>query len=541
MDKERWSGGTVPHHRPSLTTARIILHHLSHAALFFHVYETHASLLFVFNVNTSCFHCCSIPSVSAELPESLPHINKMMEWTAAHIQRLGGKVTLQPNPVATPERPLPPILLAQFIVDPAKKTLCVYGHLDVQPAAKEDGWDSDPFVLTERDQKLFGRGSTDDKGPALSWLWVIECHQALNIELPVNIKLMYEGMEEYGSEGIFETIVAEAGQPGKFLYDVDFVCISDNYWLGKTKPCLTYGLRGIAYFTLSVKCCEQDLHSGVLGGTVHEAMTDLVHLMATLVDSSGKILVPGIMDDVAPVTPEEEALYDGISFSLQDYQEENRISSGKLLHGNKKSLLMARWRYPTLSLHGIEGAFAGGGAKTVIPSKVIGKFSLRLVPDQDPARIEKVVKQHLESEFAKLGSPNKMQVELIHGAKAWLSSPKHPNYEAAAAATRQVYGVDPDYTREGGSIPITSAIEDATGMNVLLLPIGACDDMAHSQNEKYNVLNLMNGIKVLALYIHELGKIKGPKPSECRCVPLTEEELMVPGAFMKGFRCKCEM
>ena len=464
-----------------------------------------------------------------------------MEWTAAHIQRLGGKVTLQPNPVATPERPLPPILLAQFIVDPAKKTLCVYGHLDVQPAAKEDGWDSDPFVLTERDQKLFGRGSTDDKGPAISWLWVIECHQALNIELPVNIKLMYEGMEEYGSEGIFETIVAEAGQPGKFLYDVDFVCISDNYWLGKTKPCLTYGLRGIAYFTLSVKCCEQDLHSGVLGGTVHEAMTDLVHLMATLVDSSGKILVPGIMDDVAPVTPEEEALYDGISFSLQDYQEENRISSGKLLHGDKKSLLMARWRYPTLSLHGIEGAFAGGGAKTVIPSKVIGKFSLRLVPDQDPARIEKVVKQHLECEFAKLGSPNKMQVELIHGAKAWLSSPKHPNYEAAAAATRQVYGVDPDYTREGGSIPITSAIEDATGMNVLLLPIGACDDMAHSQNEKYNVLNLMNGIKVLALYIHELGKIKGPKPSECRCVPLTEEELMVPGAFMKGFRCKCEM
>ena len=463
-----------------------------------------------------------------------------MDWTAAHIQRLGGTYRFAPNPVATTERPLPPILMAEFTSDPKKKTLCVYGHLDVQPAAKEDGWDTDPFVLTEKDGKLFGRGSTDDKGPALSWLWIIEAHKELGIELPVNVKLLYEGMEEFGSEGFFETIVAEA-KPGKFLDDVDFFCISDNYWIGKKKPCLTYGLRGLAYFKVSVKCCEQDLHSGVLGGTIHEAMTDLVHLMASLIDSKGNILVKGVMDDVKPVTSEEEALYDTLEFSVDEYMTENRISSGKLMQDDKKSLLMARWRYPTLSLHGIEGAFAGGGAKTVIPSKVIGKFSMRLVPDQDPSRIEKVVKAHLESVFSTLGSPNKMDVELIHGAKAWLSSPKHPNYEAAARAAEKVYGVPPDFTREGGSIPITPALEDATGVNVLLLPIGACDDMAHSQNEKYNVSNLMNGIKVLCQYIHELGKIEGPKPSSCRCVPLTDEELMVPGAFMKGFRCKCEM
>ena len=134
-----------------------------------------------------------------------------------------------------------------------------------------------------------------------------------------------------------------------------------------------------------------------------------------------------------------------------------------------------------------------------------------------------------------------MKIDLIHGAKAWLSSPKHPNYEAAAAAQAAVYGTAPDYTREGGSIPLTSTLEDATGMNVLLLPIGACDDQAHSQNEKYNVTNMMNGIKVLGLYLHELGKIPGPKPSSCRCIPLTPDELMVPGAFLKGFRCKCVM
>jgi nonspecific dipeptidase len=179
---------------------------------------------------------------------------------------------------------------------------------------------------------------------------------------------------------------------------------NSNYWVGKKKPCLTYGLRGLAYFELSVKGCEQDLHSGVLGGSVHEAMTDLIALMGTLVDTNGKILVDGVMNSVKPLTPEEEALYETIDFDVEAFKEENKIKSvsDKLLHDNKKDLLMHRWRYPSLSLHGIEGAFAGVGAKTVIPAKVIGKFSLRLVPDQDPKQIETVVKAHLNKEFAKV-------------------------------------------------------------------------------------------------------------------------------------------
>lgn len=168
----------------------------------------------------------AIPSVSANLEEHLGDIQKMMQYAATEIDQLGGTYELRDNPKGTH---LPPILLGSFITDPTLKTVCVYGHLDVQPAAKEDGWDTDPFVLTEKDGKLFGRGSTDDKGPALSWLWVIEAHQKLNIDLPVNIKMLYEGMEESGSEGITEVIVAEAVD-GKFLSDVDFFCISDNYW-----------------------------------------------------------------------------------------------------------------------------------------------------------------------------------------------------------------------------------------------------------------------------------------------------------------------
>jgi nonspecific dipeptidase len=348
----------------------------------------------------------AFPSISAELDEHLHDIINMMEWTQGHIERLGGTVTMAPNPLATAHAKLPPILMASFAKDPNKKTVCVYGHLDVQPAAKDDGWDTDPFVLTEKDGKLYGRGSTDDKGPALSWLWVIEAHQKLGIEMPVNIKILFEGMEENGSEGLYETIQMEA-QPGKFLHDVDFFCISDNYWLGKNKPCITYGLRGIAYFQLEVHGCEQDLHSGVLGGTVHEAMTDLIQLMSTLVQSgSGKILIDGVYDDVKPVTPEEEALYEPIDFHIEDYMEENKVKSvaGKLLHNDKKSCLMHRWRFPTLSLHGIEGAFSGPGAKTVIPAKVKGKFSLRLVPDQDPKKIEALVRAHIDREFSKVGN-----------------------------------------------------------------------------------------------------------------------------------------
>ena len=137
------------------------------------------------------------------------------------------------------------------------------------------------------------------------------------------------------------------------------------------------------------------------------------------------------------------------------------------------------------------------------PAKVTGKFSIRLVPDQTPKRIEELVTQHINDKFASLKSPNKLEIKSLHGAKPWLSNPKHPNFAAAARATKIVYGAEPDYTREGGSIPITSAFEDATQMNVCLLPVGACDDMAHSQNEKYNKRNLVNGIKVSSFAIDQ--------------------------------------
>lgn len=157
------------------------------------------------------------------------------------------------------------MLLGTLGNDPNKKTVLVYGHLDVQPALITDGWDTDPFVLTEKDGKLYGRGATDDKAPVLGWIHALQAYKGINSEIPVNLKFVFEGMEESGSEGLDDLIFS---LKDTFLKGVDYCVISDNYWLGKTKPCLTYGLRGVCYFFIEVECAKKDLHSGVFGGTV---------------------------------------------------------------------------------------------------------------------------------------------------------------------------------------------------------------------------------------------------------------------------------
>ncbi|XP_013109891.2 cytosolic non-specific dipeptidase [Stomoxys calcitrans] len=448
----------------------------------------------------------AIQSVSA-WPDKRAEIQHMVEWTAEKLKALGTEIEfadIGEQQLADGKKiPLPNVILGDLGKDPKKKTVLVYGHLDVQPALKEDGWDTEPFVLTEKDGKLYGRGASDDKGPVLCWIHAIEAFQKLNIELPVNVKFVLEGMEESGSENLDELLME---RKDGFLANTDYVCISDNYWLGKKRPCLTYGLRGLVYFTVEVECARKDLHSGVFGGTVHEAMPDLCWLLSTLVDKDTKILVPGIERDIAPLLHNENEIYQKIDYEVDDYK--NDIGASQLPHNEDKTkLLMARWRYPSLSIHGIEGAFYEPGAKTVIPAKVIGKFSIRLVPNQDPDHITECVTKYLNQKWAERGSPNKMKVALVSGGKPWTEDPNHPHYEAAKTAIKHVFKVEPDMTREGGSIPVTLTLQEATGKNVILVPVGACDDGAHSQNEKIDIYNYIEGTKLLGAYLYEVGKL----------------------------------
>ena len=389
----------------------------------------------------------AIPSISAD-DSRRPDVVRMGNFLADELKKLGAEVELRPlgKQPHKEHLDLPPVVLARYGRDTSKRTILVYGHYDVQPAEKSDGWATEPFELTvDSKDRMFGRGSTDDKGPVLGWLNAIEAHQKVGMDFPVNLLMCFEGMEEYGSEGLEDLVIAEGK---KFFGDADAVCISDNYWLGTEKPCLTYGLRGCNYYSVEISGPGADLHSGVFGGTAQEPMTDLVRVLASLVDTDGKIQIPGIMEQVAAVTKDEEDLYEGIAFTMDNLHES--LGSKTTIFEDKKSTLMARWRYPSLSVHGIEGAFSAPGAKTVIPAKVIGKFSIRTVPDMDIDKTNACVQKFVEEQFAKLKSKNTMSMHPLHTGKWWVASPKHWNFAAAAKAVERVWGVEPDFTREGG-------------------------------------------------------------------------------------------
>jgi len=407
------------------------------------------------------------------------------------------KLGKQPPPVINKDLELPPIILSKFGNDPLKKTILVYGHYDVQPASINDGWDNEPFKLIEKNDILYGRGSSDDKGPVMGWLNVIEAHKELGLELPVNLITCFEGMEESGSLGLDELISIESQN---YFKNVNAVTISDNYWLGTKKPVLTYGLRGVNYYSISINGPSSDLYSGLFGGIVSEPLNDLIKLLANLVDVKGNILIKGINEQIAPLTKEEDEIYNNIEFDVNDLN--NATGSKTSLYNDKKSILQHRWRYPSLSIHGIEGAFSESGAKTVIPSKVIGKFSIRTVPNMESNKLTELVKNHIEQDFKNLNSPNNLKVELIHDGDYWLSNPFNENFTAAKKATKTVWGIEPDLTREGGSIPITLTFEKELKTSVLLLPIGRGDDGAHSTNEKLDVSNYIEGVKTQSAYLH---------------------------------------
>ncbi|XP_066913242.1 cytosolic non-specific dipeptidase-like [Clytia hemisphaerica] len=450
----------------------------------------------------------SLSGDSAYFPICADMVNKCAEDLKTILGIAPEDVKVHTNPDGDD---LPPILTAHMGNDPSKTTLLVYGHLDVQPAPDPENWvhQDDPFKLTKvpatrgtfETNKYYARGSTDDKGPVLGWINAIEAYQALNMALPVNVKFCIECMEESGGFGLEKIFENEA----EFFSDVDYVCISDNYWLGQNKPCVTYGLRGLSYYNVTITGADRDLHSGVYGGTVREALMDLIKIFSKLTDDTGHITIPGVNDDVILMTDEELATYGPIEFDPEEFRKE--IGTNELAHPDKVGTLTHRWRYPALSVHGFYGAAYGIADVTSIPKSVMGKFSIRLVPNQDAADIDAKVEAYIRKLHQQSGSKNDIDVKATVSVKAWLSDNTDDNYAAGMTAQERVYGMKPDLTREGGSIPPILTLQDATNSSVMMLPIGQADDGAHSQNEKMSERNYINGAKVLGAYLDELGKV----------------------------------
>ncbi|XP_009668438.2 beta-Ala-His dipeptidase isoform X3 [Struthio camelus] len=441
-------------------------------------------------------------------PDLRKEVIRMMALAADRLKALGAtvnSVNLGSHQLPDGQNlPLPPVILAELGKDPQKPTVCFYGHVDVQPAKKDDGWKTDPYTLTEINGNLYGRGATDNKGPVLAWMNAVETFIALKLAMPVNFKFVIEGMEEAGSLGL-EQLLEEEKQ--YFFADVDYVVISDNLWLSNRKPALTYGTRGNACFFVQVESGDKDLHSGTFGGIIHEPMTDLIALLDSLVDPTGYIRIPGIYDGVAVLTEEEKKLYESIEFDLEEHKNNSGVK--KFLYDNKEEILLHLWRYPSLSIHGIEGAFHEPGIKTVIPAKVIGKFSIRQVPHMDLSVVKQQVVEYLENVFSKRKSPNKLKVSMPLGAKPWVADINDPLYIAAKRAVRTVFREDPDFIRDGSTVPIARMFQTITQRSVIMLPIGAADDGEHSQNEKISRYNYIEGTKVFAVLFLEISKLHG--------------------------------
>ena len=365
------------------------------------------------------------------------------------------------QPETDPVLKLPDVIIAKYptTYDSTKKTILVYGHYDVQPEG--EGWTRDPWTLEEKDGKLYGRGSTDDKGPVLAWLNALEAYQRANVDVPVNLIFCFEGMEESGSIGFASFVRTNRD----IFNNVDAACISDNYWLTTKRPCLTYGLRGINYFTINISQkplpghTPVPLHSGMFGGTVCEPMSELVILLSKLVDSTGKILIPGINELVDDLSSSEMTEYENIDFTMKDFNE--IIGSEAAIYDDPTQILMHRWRYPSLTIHGISGADSTTNQTTAIYPSVTGKFSIRTVPSMDGETVSKLVIAYVEKEFNKLQSKNVCSVQQFgESAPYWLGTRDDANFQAGKAATNRVYGTFPDLTREGGRLvnllPLTS-------------------------------------------------------------------------------------
>ncbi|KIJ10344.1 beta-Ala-His dipeptidase, partial [Paxillus involutus ATCC 200175] len=462
------------------------------------------------------------PSISSDqTKEGRDQVIEMGHWLRNQLAQFVVKpedaelVELGTQDKIEPKIDLPPLVLARIGEDLQKKTVLVYGHYDVQPVG---GWEAanpdnpNAFKLGTTDkEKLIGRGATDDKGPIMGWLNVLEAHKSIADDLgkplaeilPVNIRFLFEGMEESSSVGLEKWINEEVKKTDKGWFKrVDCVCITDVYWMTTRRPSLTYGLRGIAYFSINIEGATNDLHSGSFGRMVHEPMTDLVKLFSTLVGTNG-VIFKEVEETVPAPTDDEKAEYAKLDYKVSDLLQD--IGNPVELDGEAVDLVMGRMRYPSLSIHGIKGAF--DTITAAIPHKISGRFSIRLVGKQTPQKVFEIVDKFLHKEFDKLGSKNQMTVALETQGMPWVGDKDHWNFKAADAAIQAVHNQVPDYARDGGSIPIVLTLEQALGgENVLLLSMGKSDDGAHSLHEKLDRDNYFKGTKVYGTYLYELAK-----------------------------------
>lgn len=389
------------------------------------------------------------------------------------------------------------ILTGKKIVDPTLPTVLVYGHYDVQPEEPIELWDSPAFEPVIKDGKIYARGASDDKGQAYTHVKAIESLMKNEGSVPVNVKFLLEGEEEIGSPNLRPFLEAN-----KEMLACDMVLISDTSMFAEDVPSITVGLRGLAYMQLKLTGPNRDLHSGVYGGAVLNPANVLCEVIAKLKDENGIIQIPGFYDKVKLLTEEERAAYKALPFDEETYKKDLGIDETFGEEGY--STLERASARPTLDVNGLTSGYQGEGAKTVLPSIASAKVSMRLVPDQDPKEIAELFIKHVNTLI-----PNGIKAEIVehHGGHPAGVDLDFYGLKAAAEAFKKVYGKEPLYSREGGSIPIVADFKQVLNATSILMGFGLNSDAIHSPNEHFSVKDFKRGIKTSATFFKELAAL----------------------------------
>ena len=428
-----------------------------------------------------------IPSISAD-----PKYKQQCLQTADEVKKALGQAGCQQVEIC--ETPGLPVVFGQIIKDAQLPTVLVYGHYDVQPPDPMDKWETPPFEPTVRDGDIYARGSSDDKGQSYTHLKALEAYQKTDTDFPVNIKFIFEGEEEIGSPSLVPFI-----EDHKELLGCDMVLISDTAMFAEDTPSITYGLRGLAYMQIEVQGPNRDLHSGVYGGAVDNPANVLSNIIAQLKDDDNVIQIPGFYDDVKELTEEDREAFLKLPFDEEEYKEKLGL---KALDGEKGySTLERTSARPTLDVNGLWSGYQGEGAKTVLPAHAGAKVSMRLVPNQDPKKVAQQFKDYVESL-----APDTVEVtvEEHHGGHPAITDLSFYGLQAAADAFEEIYGKEPFFTREGGSIPIVADFQKILGAQSILMGFGLNSDAIHSPNEKFALKDFYRGIHTSAKFFQQL-------------------------------------
>ncbi len=434
----------------------------------------------------------AIPSVSA-LPEHAADTRACAGWLADHMTAVG----LQN--VRVIDTPGHPVVYGDWLNAPGAPTVLFYGHYDVQPVDPLDQWVSPPFEATVRDNELFARGATDDKGQLFVHLKALEAHLSKTGTLPINARVILEGEEEIGSPNLDQFI-----RDHKAELACDVVVVSDSPMFEKGVPSICYGLRGLSYFQIDLRGSTTDLHSGSFGGAVANPAFVLAQMLAQMKDRGGHVKIPGFYDDVRELTEREREEFKRLPFNEKQYRK--NLGAPRLHGETGYSTLERTWARPTFEVNGLLSGFTGEGSKTVIPATAMAKISMLLVPDQDPDKIAGLFEAYVKKVAPKSVD---LKVTRMHGGKPWMTGLDNPYVQAAARAIELGFNRAPVYTREGGSIPIVATFQTELNAPTVLFGLGTPDENAHAPNEKLDLDHFYGGILASAYLYEEIAKTRG--------------------------------